>query len=169
MNKPKLIAATWGCILCTLILGCLWHYIYEWSGHSSLVGLIAPINESVWEHTKLLVFPMLIVVTAEHFLLRKKHHSVLIAGIFALIPGIVLMPLLFYAYYAFTQDSCLWADILIFVLSILSAFAAQYFLLKHHVFTVKEARISRALLFVIIMLYILLTLYPPYFGLFTPL
>ncbi|MGI6070308.1 MAG: DUF6512 family protein [Blautia sp.] len=169
MKKEKLTAATWCCILSTLLIGCLWHFIYEWSGRSSLIGLAAPVNESVWEHTKLLVFPMLLTVTAEHFFLRKKYHSLITAGIFALIPGIVVMPLLFYAYYFFTKRSYLWADIAIFLVSVLTAFATQYLLVRHHTFTVKEARISRTLLFLIIIIYILLTLYPPSLGLFTPL
>ena len=169
MKKATLKKATWCCIFSTLLLGCLWHFLYEWTGRSSLVGLFAPVNESVWEHTKLLVFPMLLTLAAEHFFLRKKYRNLITAGIFALLPGIVVMPLLFYAYYFFTQKSYLWADITIFLACVLVSFGTQYFLLKHHIFTVKEARISRALLFLVLLSYILLTLYPPAFGLFIPL
>lgn len=35
------------------VVGTLWHFVYDLSGGSWLVGLVAPVNESVWEHTKL--------------------------------------------------------------------------------------------------------------------
>jgi hypothetical protein len=34
------------------------------------VGLVSPVNESVWEHTKLLVFPLIAVGAVESLLLR---------------------------------------------------------------------------------------------------
>ena len=46
------------CIL-TLILGTLLHFLYEWTGYNYLVGFISPVNESTWEHLKLLFFPVL--------------------------------------------------------------------------------------------------------------
>lgn len=42
------------------IVGFFMHYIYEWSGNSTIVGIFAPVNESVWEHLKLTFWPMLI-------------------------------------------------------------------------------------------------------------
>ena len=36
------------------ILGTLWHFVYEWSGDFRLLGFIAPINESTFEHMKLI-------------------------------------------------------------------------------------------------------------------
>ena len=38
----------------TIITGTLLHFVYEWSGESLFVGIFSPINESVWEHLKLL-------------------------------------------------------------------------------------------------------------------
>jgi len=40
------------------IIGSLFHYIYEWSGNNFLIGLISPVNESIWEHLKLVLLPM---------------------------------------------------------------------------------------------------------------
>ena len=52
------ISLTIAGILCVSILGTLLHFTYRWSGRNPLIGLIAPVNESVWEHMKLLFFPM---------------------------------------------------------------------------------------------------------------
>lgn len=37
-------------ILFTAAAGTLLHFVYEWSGSAVIVGLFAPVNESVWEH-----------------------------------------------------------------------------------------------------------------------
>ena len=43
----------------TVVLGSAMHFLYDWVP-IPLVGLFAPINESVWEHLKLLFWPFLI-------------------------------------------------------------------------------------------------------------
>ena len=45
-------------ILAVAILGSLNHFLYDWTGGSSLAALFCPINESPWEHLKLLFFPV---------------------------------------------------------------------------------------------------------------
>ena len=40
------------------VLGTLAHFVYDWSGQNSFIGLLTPVNESTWEHMKLLFFPM---------------------------------------------------------------------------------------------------------------
>ena len=42
----------------SVCLGCAWHFLYDWYPHF-LVGLFAPVNESVWEHLKLLFWPVI--------------------------------------------------------------------------------------------------------------
>jgi len=49
----------WG-IPALFIAGSIMHFVYEWSGNFILVGAIAPINESVWEHLKMPFYPILI-------------------------------------------------------------------------------------------------------------
>ena len=39
------------------IVGSIFHFIYEWSGNNFIIGLISPINESIWEHLKLVLLP----------------------------------------------------------------------------------------------------------------
>jgi hypothetical protein len=53
--KPKL----WIIIGVPIIFlfGSLMHFAYDWSGHSTIVGIFTPVNESIWEHLKLSVYP----------------------------------------------------------------------------------------------------------------
>ena len=41
-----------------MILGTLLHFTYEWSGGNLLVASFSAVNESTWEHLKLLFYPM---------------------------------------------------------------------------------------------------------------
>lgn len=54
----------WGIFssICIVILGSIWHFLYDILGKNSLITWCAPINESIWEHLKLTLFPTLIVM-----------------------------------------------------------------------------------------------------------
>ena len=58
---------TWEVIglLVTLALGNLLHFVYEWSGDSPLTAPIAAVNESTWEHMKLLAVPWVLFSLVE--------------------------------------------------------------------------------------------------------
>ena len=43
----------------TALIGTGWHFLYDWLPFQ-LVGMVAPVNESVWEHLKLLFWPFLL-------------------------------------------------------------------------------------------------------------
>lgn len=40
------------------LTGSLLHFAYELSGKNILIALIAPVNESVWEHSKMVLWPV---------------------------------------------------------------------------------------------------------------
>jgi succinate dehydrogenase hydrophobic anchor subunit len=48
------------------------HFVYAVSGKIAVIGLLAPVNESIWEHQKLAFIPMLVWWTAAFFAVRKK-------------------------------------------------------------------------------------------------
>lgn len=48
------------------------HFLYEWSGELTLVGMFTPINESIWEHLNLVYWPLLIWWGAGYFLYKDK-------------------------------------------------------------------------------------------------
>ena len=50
MKKEVLKKSTLGGILWTLMIGTLSHFFYQWSGENFFVGLLSPVNETIWEH-----------------------------------------------------------------------------------------------------------------------
>ena len=43
-----------------VVLGIAFHFAYDFSNNSTIIGIFTPINESVWEHLKLLFYPYLL-------------------------------------------------------------------------------------------------------------
>ena len=54
------------------VIGTLAHFVFEWSGNNTVVGLFCPINESPWEHLKLIFFPYLIWTIAQKIFSRQN-------------------------------------------------------------------------------------------------
>lgn len=91
-------------------LGTLWHYLYDFMGHNYLVGLIAPVNESVWEHMKLAFFPGLII----YFIFKKR----LKPALRPVITATWLIPVLFYTYSGILGFKVTFIDVCILFVSI---------------------------------------------------
>lgn len=56
-------------------LAFLGHFIYQWMPNA-LFSIMFPVNESVWEHMKIIVTPLLISAIIEYFYLKHKKISV---------------------------------------------------------------------------------------------
>lgn len=113
-------------IIFVLIVGSLSHFLYDWSGNNNIVGLFTPINESIWEHMKLLFFPMLLYAVFLIFKFRKRYPCITSSLCFGIVTGTLLIPIFFYAYIAILGEDLFILDIGIFILSILIAFWLTY-------------------------------------------
>ena len=55
-----------------LILGTVLHFTFAFSNNNPIVGIFSAVNESTWEHLKLLFFPMLITIIIGFFVKNKS-------------------------------------------------------------------------------------------------
>ena len=85
-------------ILFTLIVGTLLHFTYEWSGNNQIVGTFSAINESTWEHLKLIFFPMLIFAIFEGFKIYKDTNNYIEAKTIGIIFGMLFITIFFFTY-----------------------------------------------------------------------
>ena len=115
-------------ILFTLIAGTLLHFCYEWSGENPFVALFAPVSESVWEHLKLLFFPVLVYTLFEIIVLFKVSGSFLTARVLGVILGMFFILAAFFTYTGIIGRNFLAADILIFALSVFVTFLSSRYL-----------------------------------------
>lgn len=109
-----------------VLAGSLLHFVYGWSGERAAVGVFSPINESVWEHLKLLYFPALVFGGIEYIFLRKRTRSLITAKAVGILIGMLFTVAAFYSYTAIAGDNFLWADIGLFVLSAAIAAYCSY-------------------------------------------
>ncbi len=106
----------------TAVAGVAMHFVYDLCP-VPLVGLLMPMNESVWEHLKMLYWPFLVAMFC---LLRGKHDSR--TGWGAAMTALLAMPLLLIgAHYALTAGFALGAHEVGFALY-LPVLAAGFFL-----------------------------------------
>lgn len=81
-----------------LIAGVLLHFAYEWSGNNTFVGLFSAVNESTWEHLKLIFFPMLITLIAGYFIFKNEFPKYICAKTVGIITSMLFTIIFFYTY-----------------------------------------------------------------------
>ena len=62
-------------VLVCLVLGTLLHFTYEWSGEDKIVAIYSAVNESTWEHLKLVFYPMTIMAIIGTFVIKKQKNN----------------------------------------------------------------------------------------------
>lgn len=108
-------------ILAVAILGSLNHFLYDWTGSSSFVALFCPINESPWEHLKLLFFPFLFVTLGTAVLCRSRNKRFFYCRFLGVVCGMAFTLVSFYTYTGIWGSHALILDLLIFFLSFSAA------------------------------------------------
>lgn len=119
-----------GGFLFTAAVGTLLHFVYEWSGGSLLTAAFSAVNESTWEHMKLLFFPMFLFSVAQVCVLGKNYPNFLAVRAVSILAGLLLIPVLFYTYTGVLGFHVMWADVAVFFLAALGAFALDFRLLR---------------------------------------
>lgn len=113
-------------IVFVIILGFLSHFLYDWTGNNYIIGLFTPVNESIWEHMKLVFFPMLIYSLFMIFIFREKYPCITSSLFLGNVTGTLLIPVFYYAYtYILGKDFFIF-DIAIFIVCVLIAFWLSY-------------------------------------------
>lgn len=113
-------------IIFVIIAGTLAHFLYGWTGNNPIVGLFTPINESVWEHMKLLFFPMLLYSLIMILKFHRKYSCITSALCFGILVGAFLIPLFYYTYTFILNKNVFILDIGTFIASIVIAFWLSY-------------------------------------------
>lgn len=164
--EKKIIMSLWLSVIPIFIIGSLLHFVYKWSGENRAVALIAPVNESVWEHLKLLVIPVLISWVLLYYKYSNINLNVWITALMAaLLGGIIIIPMLFYFYtQAFGIESVI-IDIIIFFIACVAAQAIGIYVYKNGIEL--PVCISSGVIAVIIVSFIVFTISPPDLPIFT--
>jgi hypothetical protein len=83
------------------------------------MALIAAVNESTWEHFKMAFWPGLIFALIEYPFLKDETNNFFVAKFAGLFAMPVITMILFYGYTNLTGTHFLWADVIVFILSVI--------------------------------------------------
>ena len=154
------------------VLGVLLHFTYEWSGDNAVVGLFSAVNESTWEHLKLVFFPYLSVLFVERLFLKDRYPRYFTAHLAGLLAGLGAIPVLFYTYTGILGTNCLAADIAVFLAAAALAWYLSYRLLCASSFQRKGTETGQwsavIAMAVLLLFFAYATFFPPDIPLFLP-
>lgn len=149
----------------TSLGGTLLHFLYEWLGEAVWIAPFSGVNESTWEHMKLLFWPTFLfaIVQSRFFLERNDFWCIKLRGILL---GQLLIPVIFYTYNGVIGRSPDWINIAIFFLA-----AAITYLYETKRFQKEETRcrgskISIGILCAVALLFVVFTFLTPEIGIF---
>ena len=116
--------------LSALALGAGWHFLYR-AVPCPLTALLAPVNESVWEHLKLLFYPPLLCALVLSFRWsgsRRTYWSGALAGTLAMPP--ILLGLYYPLTAGFSVPAASALNILLYVFVMLCGWSLWAYLMK---------------------------------------
>ena len=151
-----------------LVLGVVLHFTYEWSNQNTIVGIFSAINESTWEHLKLVFYPMILMTIIGYFIIGNRTKNYWAAQAVGIIIAISFIIVFFYTYTGIIGKNYGWLNIATFIMAIILGEYVTYKLL------ISEKRynaevISIIFLIILFLSFVLYTFYPPNIALFEDL
>lgn len=155
---------SWG-IIWTIILGFLLYFAFELSGNCWIVGIISPINKSLWEYLKISYWSVVLFSLIEYHCIKKETNGFFI-GKFA---EILILDLIFalghYIFITVFGSSQLWADIIFYGTGVFLGGIISLSIMKKDV-SGKLNFVGLLAMIIIGILFIYFTFYPLHIPLF---
>ena len=150
-----------------LILGTLLHFIYEWSGNNVIIASFSAVNESVWEHLKLVFYPMLILGVIEYYFVKNIANNYIEAKAIGIFTAINFIVISFFTYTGIIGTNFFIIDILIFIISIILGEWTSYKLMKRkNESTIQTKILAGGILIFLLSCFIIFTYVTPQVNLF---
>ena len=147
------------------VLGTILHFLYEWTDCISLAPFSA-VNESTWEHMKILFFPLLLFAIIQAQFFKKEYKNFWKTKLWGILLGSLLIPVLFYTFNGAFGKTPDWLNILFFFIAAASAFLLEWLLFAKNAKNFLPTPIPILLLCILAFFFLLFTFYPPTLPLF---
>lgn len=144
----------------TTLGGTLLHFLYDWTNKSLLIAPFSGVNESTWEHMKLLFFPLFIfaLIQSRFF---KEYQNFWCIKLTGTVIGLILIPILFYTYNGVFGKSPDLVNISIFFISVAISFLLETRLFKNGTLRCKRPWLAFAVICLIGILFVVFTFATP--------
>lgn len=151
------------------LLGTIGHFIFNWTGQNEIIGLFFPVNESVWEHLKLVFLPFLIYSIIEYFFSKEKPDNYFPAVAIGILNAIFIIIAIYYIANGIIGYDVEFINIGSYYVGVLIGLCKRNKILSSKKFTSKGANIFFiASLIILGVLFAVFTNNPPSLGIFTP-
>lgn len=151
-------------IIFTFILGTLLHFTYQLSGENYIVAMFSSINESVWEHLKLLYFPMLLTIIMGCFYFEKNFPNFICSKTVGIIISIMFLIIFNYTYTGIIGKNIPIIDISSFFIAVILGEYIAYLLVINNFKC--NSKISILFLIILLICFIVFTYFTPDLGIF---
>ena len=149
------------------LLGTIGHFLYEWTGQNTIIGYFFPINESTWEHLKLIFFPTLIFSILEYNFVKREIKNYAPTITISVLAGMLSIIVLFYTYKGVLGYNVDYLNIAIYYIAIIvSLIVKNKLIVSEKLKSQGATTISLMVLFVIALLFIIFTYNPPVIAIF---
>ena len=143
----------------TSLGGTLLHFLYDFTNQNPISALFSGVNESTFEHMKLLFFPLFFFAIFQYFFF-KEYQNFWCVKLIGVLFGLALIPTIFYTYNGVFGKSPDWVNISIFFVSAAIVFIVETKLLKQNKIKCRYPKICLLAICIIGILFIIFTFYP---------
>ncbi len=150
----------------TSIFGVLLHFLFDWSGGSVSVAPFSAVNESIWEHLKLLFFPMFVFAFIENRYIGKDYKNFWCVKLIGILCGVVLIPVFYYLINGAFGKTPDWVNITIFFVAVALSYLIESWLFKNNAIICKSPQSALLTLWIVAVLFVVFTFAPPHIPLF---
>lgn len=151
----------------TGVLGTLLHFLFDWTGGNIAVALLSAVNESIWEHLKLLFYPMVAFALLEYRSWGKEMDSFWCIKLIGILFGLLFIPLAYYNYTGALGIRADWVNIATFFVAAALAYWLETKLFQRGFACLLPAKAAIAVICLIGAVFAVFTFYPLHLPLFT--
>ena len=98
-------------------VGSLLHFLFSWTGNAPLAAAFSAVNESTWEHMKLLFVPFFLFTMVQFVVFAEPLRNFFAVKGAAALLGLLAIPALFYTFNGMFGKTVDWFNVLIFFLA----------------------------------------------------
>lgn len=153
-------------IITTIILGFLLHYLFSWTDRSKVIGLFAPVNESIWEHLKLGYWSVVLFSLIEYLQIKHSINNYFLAKTIGILTLELTILFIYYGYTFIIGIDIFWIDISSYILGAIICQYLTYIFFKRKPYSKFINNISLCAFIGIGILFAITTYNPPHIALF---
>ena len=150
----------------TAIAGTVLHFLFGWTNGSILTAPFSAVNESTWEHMKLLFFPLFVYTIFEYGKISRHYDGFMYTKLIGMLTGLILIPVIYYTYTGILGTSADWFNISIYYIVAAAVYFFEYRLLKNQQLSCRFSVAAFIIMCAIGLLFVVFTFVQPEIPLF---